>query len=228
MRPVLFPILFGVIGASILIALGVWQVQRLAWKQGVLAEIEARIGDDPVPLPAEVSADRDRYMPVRLSGMLGEEELHVLVSIKRFGPGYRVIAPLTLDDGRRVMLDRGFVPTEDKSRSREIGAITVTGNLHWPRETDGFTPEPDPAGKIWFARDVPAMAETLKTEPIFIIADARSKTDPNVTPLPVDKAGIPNDHLQYAITWFSLAVIWLKMTVYFLRRNRAKSESDGT
>ena len=74
---------------------------------------------------------------------------------------------------------------------------------------------------IWFARDVDVMAETLDTEPLLIVMREGAGPDPKITPLPVDTARIPNDHLQYAITWFSLAAIWLAMTVLFLRRRRA-------
>ena len=101
--------------------------------------------------------------------------------------------------------------------------MTVTGNLQWPRETDSYTPAPDIRGNTWFARDVPAMAAELGTQPILIVA--RSQTDPAVTPMPVDTVGIPNDHLNYAITWFSLALIWAAMTAYFLWRTRAKTTS---
>ncbi len=218
-------LLFGVAGFATLIALGIWQMQRLDWKRGVLAEIDSRISAGLQPLPASPNVQTDKYMPVSVSGTVGAQELHVLVSVKHVGPGYRIIAPFTDDTGRTILLDRGFVATEDKDRARQAGQMTVTGNLHWPDEIDSYTPEPDIAGNIWFARDVPRMAEALGTEPVLLIA--RSQTDPNVRPLPVDSAGVPNDHLQYAITWFSLALIWAAMTAYFLWRTRTPSESRG-
>ncbi|QBF32936.1 SURF1 family protein [Thalassococcus sp. S3] len=218
-----FLLIFGLSGAAILIGLGVWQVQRLAWKEGVLAEIDSRIAADPVGLPATFEPDADRYLPVAVTGEMLGQELHVLVSVKRVGAGYRVIAPFETETGRRVMVDRGFVPTDAKNTARMLGAMDVTGNLHWPREIDSYTPEPDVAGNTWFARDVPAMADALGTEPVLIVA--KSQTDPSVTPLPVDTSGIPNDHLEYAITWFSLALIWVAMTAYFLWRSRARTES---
>jgi len=222
MKRLLFLLIFGVTGTGILLALGTWQIQRLAWKQGVLADIETRIADAPVDLPANPDPDRDRYLPVQTSGNIGTDELHVLVSVKRVGAGYRIIAPFITTDGRTILLDRGFVPDTDKAAERATGATEVIGNLHWPEEVDSFTPEPDQSNNIWFARDVPKMAAALGTEPVLLIA--KSKTDPNVAPLPVDTAGIPNDHLQYAITWFSLALIWAAMTGFFLRRGRAKDK----
>jgi surfeit locus 1 family protein len=219
----MFLVLFGLTGAGILISLGVWQVQRLAWKEGVLAQIEARLVDAPLPLPASPRAEVDRYMPVEVTGSFLPGELHVLVSIKRVGPGYRIIAPFETAEGRRILIDRGFVPSDAKETARSAEPASIVGNLHWPRETDSWTPAPELATNTWFARDVPAMAVALDTEPVLVIA--RSETDPAVTPLPVDTAGIPNDHLQYAITWFSLAAIWSAMTVYFLRRSRAQRQS---
>lgn len=223
MRRVLFLLMFGLSGTLVLGALGVWQVQRLAWKESVLTEIEARIGAAPVVLPVRPDPEADRYLPVQVAGDILAGEIRVLVSVKRVGPGYRIIAPFATQDGRRILLDRGFVPVEAAGAARQLGPATVIGNLHWPREIDQFTPAPDLDGETWFARDVPAMAVALETEPVLLIA--ASQTDPEVTPLPVDTVGIPNDHLQYAITWFSLALIWTAMTAYFLWRTRARNTS---
>lgn len=218
------PLLFGLIGAGILVWLGMWQVQRLAWKEDILEQIESRIAGDPAPLPAPgaTDPDRDRYLPVAVTGTIGSEDLLVLVSRKRVGAGYLVISALTLEDGRRVLLDRGFVPVDARNADRsQSGPVQVTGNLHWPDDRTASTPENDIAGNTWFARDIGAMADRLNTEPLLVIARNMSPPDPGVTPLPVDTSGIPNDHMQYAITWFSLAAIWLIMTAVFLRRQYA-------
>ncbi|WP_372571305.1 SURF1 family protein [Ruegeria jejuensis] len=223
MRRVLFLLIFGLAGFGVLVALGSWQVQRLAWKEGVLADIDARISGAPSALPAHPDPVEDRYRPVALSGEVLPGEVHVLVSVKRVGPGYRIIAPF-VTDGRRILVDRGFIRLEDRDTPRALGVMEVTGNLHWPQEIDNYTPEPDTKENIWFARDVPTLADELGTEPILLIA--RSATDPNITPLPVDSAGIPNDHLQYAVTWFGLAAVWAGMTGFFLWRTRARPESE--
>lgn len=223
MRRFLFLLIFGILGTSILIGLGSWQMRRLAWKEAILTEIETRIATAPVALPATPDRDADRYRPVQLSGRIEPGELHVLVSRKRIGAGFLVVAPYVTDDGRRVLLDRGFVRERDKTTPRQTGAMAVTGHLHWPRETDGYTPAPDLDKNFWFARDVDAMAQALETEPMLIVA--ASDTGAGITPLPVGTEGIPNNHLQYAITWFSLALIWAAMTSYFLWRSRARSRS---
>ncbi|WPZ21110.1 SURF1 family protein [Sulfitobacter faviae] len=221
MRRSLFFIIVGLGGAAILVALGVWQVQRLAWKEAIIADINNRIAAAPVALPADPDPEADAYLPVTVSGEIGAQALHVLVSQKQKGAGYRVIAPMALESGRRVLIDLGFAATSNKDAIAPAGTATLTGNLQWPQEVDSFTPEADMDRNIWFARDVELMAETLDTEPLLIVMREGPGPDPKITPLPVDTTRIPNDHLQYAITWFSLAAIWLAMTVLFLRRRRA-------
>ncbi len=221
MRRMVFPLAIGLLGGAILIALGIWQMQRLAWKEGVLAEISARIADAAVPLPATLDPEADRYMPVTVAGRFTGEHADVLVSRKQIGPGVRVVEVFETVDGRRVLVDRGFLPDEARSDARLSGPAEVEGNLHWPEETDGFTPPPDAATGLWFARDVDALAAALDTEATFIVA--RRPTGGAIEPMPVDTSGIPNDHLNYAITWFSLAAVWLGMTAYLLWRIRQRT-----
>lgn len=210
------PLLFGVVGVALLIALGVWQLQRLAWKTEVIDAIAARIDAPPGLLPAQPTPEADRYLRVRVSGDIRPGEVHVYTSAPPRGVGYRVIVPLALPDGRTVLLDRGFVPIGEKDSPRHLGLVTVEGSLDWPRETDRFTAAPDLAKNVWFARDVPAMAAALKTEPVLVVTAASD--DPGAPqPLPVT-INIPNDHLGYAITWFGLAAVWAGMTLYLLWR----------
>ena len=230
MGRILFLIGIGLGGAAVLISLGLWQVQRLAWKESVLADITARIAADPVALPSDPDPVADKYLPVAVTGTFDDQMIYVLVSQKQIGAGYRVILPMQTDTGRRVLVDRGFVRLEERDAvTTPTGEVTVTGNLHWPQEIDSFTPEPDLEANIWFARDLPAMAETLNSEPLLIVARTTSLPDGPVMPLPVDTAGIPNDHLQYAITWFSLALIWVAMTAVFaLRGTRRRPERSNS
>ncbi|MFU8835699.1 MAG: SURF1 family protein [Roseovarius sp.] len=216
---VLIPLIFGIAGVAVLVGLGKWQVERLAWKEGVLADIAAHISAEPVDLPEAVEPERDRYLPVAVTGRIGDAGLRVLVSQKQVGAGYRVIS--VLDTGtRRVLLDRGFVKVSADIPAPPEGEITVTGNLHWPDERLSSTPENDVGGNMWFARDIAQMADVLGTEPVLVVARALSVPEVGVSPLPVNTGGIPNDHLSYAITWFSLAAIWAAMTGVFIWRMR--------
>ncbi|CUH75736.1 SURF1 family protein [Tropicibacter naphthalenivorans] len=223
MKRILAPALFGLIGIAILVSLGTWQLQRLEWKRAILDRIETTIAGNPQPLPRLISPAEQTYMSVAMDGSFGDGALYVLVSVKRQGPGWRVISDFTTQDGRRVLVDRGFTPIESKAAPRPGAAAQITGNLLWPDDRNSSTPENDVAGNTWFARDVAQMAEALNTEPLLIVARDVRPSDPTLTPMPVDTAGIPNDHLQYAITWFSLAAVWLIMTgVWIMRRFQGK------
>ena len=205
---------------AVFISLGTWQLRRLDEKQTYLAEIDARIGATPVLIPANPDPEVDRFLPVTATGVMDGGELHVLVSTRDRGAGFRIIAPFEVD-GRKVMVDRGFVRVTDKDASRITGAMEVVGNLHWPDERTDSTPANDPAKNYWYAREVAVMAAALGTEPILIIA--RSETDPTVSPLPVTSRGIPNDHLEYAMTWFLLAATWIVMTGFALWRMKRRT-----
>ncbi|MCA3457139.1 MAG: SURF1 family protein [Rhodobacter sp.] len=221
-RRMILPLLFGLAGCAILIALGSWQMQRLAWKQAILAQISARLADTPVALPTMPDPTVDKYLPVRVAGRFTGTGIDVLASLRGVGAGYRVIAAFQTDDGRRIMIDRGFLPEDQRDRPRKATVASILGTLHWPDETDSFTPPPDTARAIWFARDVPAMAAVLQTEPVLIVA--REATGDGITPLPVDTQGIPNNHLNYAVTWFSLAAVWAGMTGLLLWRIRRRTD----
>ena len=116
-----------------------------------------------------------------------------------------------------MLLDRGFVPAAYKDQNRDTGDVRVTGNLHWPQDFDRlFTPEPD--GNLWFARRVEEMAAELETEPVMVVARSLEPPVANLHSWPVDTGEIPNNHLNYAITWFGLAAAWVGMTAFWLWR----------
>lgn len=223
MKRLAAPLLIGLIGAAILLRLGLWQLDRLEWKRGVLDRIVSTIDGPAQPLPVLVSPSEQRYQPVALNGRFGEGALFVLVSIKRQGAGWRVISPFTTEDGRTILVDRGFTPVAEKTAPARTGPVALTGNLHWPDDRNASTPENDVDGNTWFARDIAQMAEALKTEPLLVIARTVSPSDDGIAPLPVSTEGIPNDHLQYAVTWLSLAAVWLLMTgAWIWRRLQGK------
>jgi len=226
-RNVIVPLLFGIVGVAILVSLGVWQVQRLQWKNHILSDIETRIAAEPVTLPDAPDPESDKYLPVVVEGDFTGERIRVLVSLKQVGAGYRYISVMETAAGR-ILVDRGFARTDAEGGPEASRDVRITGNLHWPDEVDGYTPDPDLEAGIWFARDVPRMAAHLETRPVLVIASKTSETNPFATPLRLDSAGIPNDHLEYAITWFSLAAIWAGMTGFFLWRTRRPAEGKKT
>jgi len=224
MRRLAGPLLIGLLGCAVLIGLGIWQVQRLAWKEALLAEIAAKLAAPAggLPPPGAVAADPDawRYTPVRVAGRTTGEDVLVISGMKGVGPGYQVIAAFATDGGRRILIDRGFLPEALRGRPRPPVALELAGNIHWPREADGYTPEPDLANRLWFARDVAGIAAFLNTEPLLVVAAEPGGDAQAIEPVPLGTDGIPNDHLQYAITWFSLAVVWAGMTGWWLWRIR--------
>ena len=206
---------------ALFIGLGIWQVQRLQWKEGVLAEIGARIEAQPVALPATPDPIDDKYLPVEVTGEMRDPTLRVLVSTKQSGAGYRLISPLATDGGD-VMIDRGFIRVDQKQPPVQTGPVTVVGNLHWPDDRSGATPDNDVDNNTWFARDIPQMAEILGTRPVLVIARQIDPPQAGVAPLPVTTEGIPNRHLEYAGTWFLLALTWSVMTLTLLWRKKRR------
>lgn len=215
-RRMIVPLLFGLIGTAVLIFLGLWQVQRLDWKRGILDTIESRIAAEPVEVPSVPTRSEDQYRRVEASGVIEPGEIHVYTAAPSGGVGYRIIAPFTLADDRKILIDRGFVPIGQKDASRPTGPISVRGSLLWPDDGALDSNPPDLAKNIWIARDLPAMAAELGTEAVLIVA---AETDPadGPDPLPVT-VNIPNNHLEYAVTWFGLAVVWAGMTLWLLWR----------
>ncbi|ADO41927.1 SURF1 family protein [Ketogulonicigenium vulgare] len=216
-----FSLLFGLSGFAILIGLGIWQLERLQWKEAILAEISARIAAAPVPLPANPDPATDTRLAVTVAGDLPGQQLFVFAPLD--GAGYRVIAAMQTDDGRRIMVDLGFVPQDQRAAPYVVENLQVTGNVHWPVEVDGFTPAPE--GDVWYARDVTAMASALQTDPVLVIARETTPALP-AQPWPVTTDGVKNDHLGYAITWFTLAAAWAAMTAAFVLRGTQSKKKD--
>jgi len=221
-RNLIFPVLLGVVGCAILLWLGFWQLQRLEWKEDILADIDARIAADPVPLSLNVSRALDNYRGVVVVGTPTGEELHVLASGTAAGTGFRVISKFKMQSGPEIMVDLGLLAPEIKTAKPHIAMTELTGNLIWPDDKNSSTPDPDLGANIWFARDVVDMSQHLSTLPIMIVARSSSAQDPRLTPLPLNTVNIKNDHLNYAITWFLLAAVWAVMSIFLIRRTRQK------
>ena len=208
------------LGLALLIGLGVWQLQRLDWKEGIIARIEARTERKPMSLQQAIALAKEggnvAYYPVHAEGRFHHSRERYLYALSHDGaPGWHVITPLETVDGTFVLVDRGFVPESLRDpSSRRLGQIedvvTVTGLARTPEEQSVFIPDNDPEANQWFSRDLPAMARsmfpggTVQVAPFFLEAGASDVPggwpEGGQTRLTLD-----NNHLQYAITWFSLA-----------------------
>lgn len=219
MRQFLFLVLCAA-GLAVLLSLGFWQLRRLEWKEGLIAQADAMMAQPPVPLPAGPDPATDRYRAVSVEGRFTGEETFVLTSTRERGPGFLIIAAFETADGRRILIDRGFVPETAKTAERPARAATVTGNLNWPDDITSSTPAHDAKTDIWFGRDLGGIAAQLKTDPVLVIA--RSDTGDGIAPMPAT-AAFRNDHLGYAVTWFGLAVVWAGMTLGYLWRIRRRT-----
>lgn len=213
--------LAGIAGTALLVGLGLWQLDRLAWKEALIAEIDARRTAPPAAPPAAPDPARDRFRRVRLEGRIGPGAVHVLTALGAEGAGFRVVVPLETREGRRVLVDLGVVPEGMKAAVTLAGReVHLTGILHWPEEAGAAVPPPDRARGIWFARDLPAMARELGTEPVLVVAEAHD-LGPWPRPEPPG-TGLRNPHLGYALTWFALAVAWAAIAIALLRGERRR------
>jgi len=227
---------------SFLIGLGVWQVERKAWKEGLIASLTERLAAPSEALPPpktwpQLDAADDEYRRVKFTAEfdLGREAL-VFASATAFrpdvsGPGYWVFAPARLADGSVVMVNRGFVPDgrqDPKSRpgDRFSGPVDILGAMRWPDTRHWFTPNDDPAHNLWFARDPLSIAAAKNVGPVApFYVEQEAPVPPGGLPQPGKLiVSLPDNHLQYAITWFGLAAVLAGVFVSFAfsseRRNR--------
>jgi surfeit locus 1 family protein len=222
MRRYLFPLILGIVGCTILIQLGLWQVDRLQWKQGLLDQIQQGIQGEPVPLPDQIDPSM-KYLPVTVTGTTTGQEIDVLSQMQDEGAGYQVVSRFMTDDGRAILLDRGFISQEARHLDRPPVRLRVVGNLHWPADVGSSTPAPNLDENIWFSRNVDAMAEQLDTQPVLVVASFVQGDSQNVIPMPVTIENIPNNHLSYALQWFMIAATWAVMTLALIWRIRQRS-----
>ena len=218
------PTAFALIGIAILIGLGVWQLERRTWKENLIATINARVTQASANLPPREDWSRltpaaDEYRRVTFPAeFLKGQEAYVYTAGSALRPdvkgtGYWVFAPARLAGGSIVVVNRGFVPPDRKeaaSRAQSVpqGSIDVVGVMRWPEKPGLFTPAADPAGKVWYLRDPKAMAQAEKwgtVAPFYV--DQESPVPAGGLPLPGRVVvNLPDNHLQYAITWFGLAL----------------------
>ncbi|MBB3742120.1 hypothetical protein CO653_20730 [Rhizobium anhuiense] len=225
--------------AAALAALGTWQVERLAWKRDLIARVDQRVHAAPVPAPtraewSKVNAADDEYRRVTAVGMLANDKETLVYASTILGPGYWVMAPLTLADGASILVNRGFVPTDrrDSASRREgelSGPVEITGLMRMTEPKGSLLQSNDVAADRWYSRDVAAIAEKRgisAVAPYFIDADATA----NPGGLPVGGLTIiafPNNHLLYAITWYGLAAMVLALLVFILRGEKAAMKRSG-
>ncbi len=234
------PALATLLMAGFLVGLGLWQLRRLAWKEGLIREIDERVLAAAVPLPpradwAGLRIEDYAYRRVTATGTFDHAgEVHVFRPLGEargpfHGVGDLVLTPLRLDAGGTVIVNRGFVPADrvdpgTRAPGQVEGRVTVTGLMREPEARNPFTPADDPTHGQWFTRDPAAIAAWLHVEdaaPFTVDQDAGGA--PGGLPQGGETVlALPNDHLSYALTWFGLAVGLLGVfAAYAARRLRA-------
>jgi len=231
-RPLLWPTVFTVPVMLLLLALGFWQLERLGWKRELIAQRQAAVAAAPVAAP--VSWEEARGMEFRHVAdegvFLHDKEIFLGATSEAGRQGYHVLTPLREPDGRVVIINRGFIPAELKDPATRpagqvAGLVRVQGLLRLPppEKPAWFLPDNRLDLNYWFWVDLPAIAATDQLDrvaPFYIDADGT----PNPGGWPkggVTRLELRNDHLQYAVTWFSLAVALI--VIYFLYHRRDAS-----
>lgn len=240
------------------IALGVWQVERRAWKLDLIERVTQRIQAAPgaFPPPAQwplVNAAGYEYLAVRLKGQWLTEKTVLTQATTALGAGYWVLTPLQLEDGAQVLVNRGFVPQDQRAQWQErpvpphikaTEPATVVGLLRMSEPGGGFLRSNDPAQLRWHSRDVTAIAQALqltRAAPFFVDAGMPDPQGTAPAELPPTARGsvwprqgltvvhFSNSHLVYAITWFGLAFMVVGAAVVvarYERRLRAAGSKD--
>ncbi|HEY7610106.1 MAG TPA: SURF1 family protein [Alphaproteobacteria bacterium] len=233
-RPLLWPTLMtlpAVLGA---LALGTWQVQRLEWKTALIAERQARREEPALAgLPAAFDPAQHEFRKVRVEGrFLHGKELYLAARSLRGNPGYQVITPLALAGGGAVLVNRGWIPLERKApetrKPGEVeGTVAVEGYLRVPPGQGWFVPDNEPAKNFWFYVDIPAMAKHAGLADVKpYVLEAGPAENPGGYPIGgITQFDLPNDHLQYAITWYAMAIIGI--VIYLLYHRRRAREAGA-
>lgn len=232
-KSLFWPSFFALLAFLLLLGLGTWQVQRLGWKERLIAARHAAVTAPPIPLPRSLEAAQGlEYRHVSATGsFVNDRELFLGATDEDGHAGYHVITPLRLADGAVLLVDRGFIPEDRKapvSRAEgELqGTVTVTGliRLAPAAKPAWFLPDNSVERNYWIWVDIPAMAKAARLDrvlPFYIDADAT----PNPGGLPIGgqtRLELPNNHLQYAITWYALAAALAVIYILFIRRRRAE------
>jgi surfeit locus 1 family protein len=216
-RPSLWLTVLSLTAFALLIALGVWQIERRAWKLALIDRVEQRVHAPAQPIPSiaswpAVSTANDEYRHVSVTGRFLHDRETLVQAVTEEGPGFWVLTPLQRSDGTMVLVNRGFVPSErrDASMRRDgnpDGQVEITGLLRITEPKGGFLRNNVPQHNRWYSRDVAAIAAARglgEVAPFFVDADAGSQFSSGpIGGLTVVR--FPNNHLIYALTWFALA-----------------------
>jgi surfeit locus 1 family protein len=229
-RPALVPTLAMLVGVAVLLALGTWQMQRMAWKQALIEHRESGLAAPPVVLPT-ISNDWPSYdfRRVEATGVFRhdlEQQYGVRKHHERLG--HHVLTPLVRSDGSAVLVDRGWVPAdrlapESRREGQLSGQVRIEGIGRY-RAADAplwVTPSNQPDERRWFWYDMEALAATVGIEILPVVIEADATPNPGGLPIGgLTRIELPDNHLQYALTWYALALTLLAVYIAFSMQSR--------
>lgn len=203
-----------------LLALGIWQVERLTWKRALIAQVDARLAAAPTAAPATAAAG-DAYRRIVARGVYQPRRDSFVQAATIYGPGYWVLTPLVVDRRGTILVNRGFVARR-AAPLPPAGQVAVIGLLRLSEPGGGFLRSNDPAADRWYSRDVAAIARKRGlhgVRPYFIDA---AETAPGGPIGGLTVVRFRNNHLSYAVTWFILAGMAIAGFLYWLRLERRR------
>ncbi|MFZ6676318.1 SURF1 family protein [Undibacterium sp. Tian12W] len=238
------------------ISLATWQVLRLQWKLDLIERVEQRVHAEPVPIPGfslwpHINASADEYRHVQVSGVFLYEKTILAQATTELGGGFWVMTPLATADGATILINRGFIPEKmaasyrassekDRPSTSDASIMQVTGLLRMTEPAGGFLRKNDPTGNRWYSRDVNAIAVATgltRPAPFFIDADASPASNKPGAQQKEVSANAPvagltvihfhNNHLIYAVVWFSLAAMTAAAWAYVMRVMRDKKNTTA-
>lgn len=201
-------------------ALGVWQVHRLAWKRDLIARVAQRVHAAPIDAP-RVATQADEYRRVVATGRFLHDKATLVQASTVRGPGYWVMTPMETDRGFILLVNRGFVPAQDRQYYlRPAGVVRVTGLVRLSEPKGGFLRSNDPTAGRWYSRDVAAIAGARRLSPIAgYFVDAEGDPATHSYPVPgLTVLRFPNNHFAYAITWFTLAAMTMCAYIFVMHQ----------
>lgn len=237
-RPTFGATLTTLVAVAVLVSLGFWQLERLDWKRDLIDRLEALAALPPQPLPADLSDVTGlEFLPVKVEGrFLHDREMYFASRTKDKRVGLHVVTPFLLSDGRGLLVDRGWVAMDRRDPATRAegqleGLVEVTGQLRFGgwKGMDLFRPANDPAKRLYNWADLPVMLDQAGLErPVDQLYLQAGPAGPPA-PAPVGRlsgVGLANNHLEYALTWFALAVILAVIYVIYHFRPATQKSND--
>ena len=225
-RPTFWSSFFTLIGFIFLLSLGTWQLERLKWKNNLIAERQSFLNDVPLEFDGDITQLNGlMWKPVVVSGIFEhDKELYLAARSMRGNVGFHVLTPIRLSNGKNILINRGWVPREKKAPSTRVEAnilnkTEVTGIINPGFKKGAFSPKNDATKNVWLYIDFDEMSSAINLELEEFVIDANENGEGGFPIGSQTRVNLPNDHLQYSVTWYLLSIT-LVMVWFFWNKKR--------